>query len=1388
MGDAAQNPFADPETNDNPFHAPAEGENPFGETTEPDMSAIKGHIQKNLAGFAQKIQGDDTPTPVAPELAGNKGRVVNLGDVAAPKGPNPFDDSSSDKLGNPPVGAPAPSLSGPVPVAQPGPDAKKPPSFLDAVEAGYQMSVTGLLLRGKKPDFQLPQDAPAYLRIASQITAMAADGPEFGIGGLMGAVAGGAAGAATGPAAPVLAPAGIVAGGGAGAFALPAAMRSILMQHYEKGDIKDFQDFWERSSAVFIDSLKQGALGAATVGVGAATGGVLAPLTAPAVATAGVMASQVATMVGLGSAMEGKVPSLSDFGDAAAAVLLMHGGLKVTEPIHGPVIAKLRNIYEKTGIPPVQVADQAVNDPLLRQELMGDGKKIPTALEPFIEKPTPQPEVPGFTPPPEPPKDITPKLPAEMTDVNPVLIPDAKPERISIEPMSNERGSVGHVEEPEPVTDLDKALKDILDNMDTRSGPKFKLATPAELYEGVLDGLDPFKRAIKEIVTKGELPAELDPYKSARLSANAVDKTQTFIKHETFDYADTSKKTGMSLSEALESVQRKDIRKFNAFLTARRSIELEADGITPGKWKSESSQIVDESLKEKFGKAAEESTDYENRLLKYLADSGRISQESYGVITGASKNHTPFYRLMEDGTGIGGTGRGGPKRIKGANLGIVYPVESIVRNSHAYMQMAEQNRAVSLLVDLTQNTEAGREIMRRVGPMSNEAPSLSSEQMAKHLEANGIEVSPATVEGAKAFSGVKKSLGENQIVHWVDGKPIVYETTPAIARAFRAMDGNRTEMNFIVKIATAPASLLRGTLASTPDFIMRHWERNGIVAGTFSSAGHLVSAVAQQLSAVSDLFPHNGEYRQVYIDFLKSGGSNGSLITIDQRYVEKNVFELSKKTGLIDSMQNVLRHPLDNLHALATIMDNASRMSEFKRVAGSDPTHADLVRGGYAAREVIPDPLRRGSYPWIRLLDKISPFTNLRFQGLDRIVRAIGADPKGMAVSIASNIVLPSVALWAYRQWQMNDPSETGAGGTYKERWDAIPEIQKDLAWVLMTDKHTFRPPKPFELGILFGSMFERTLDEFAKLKPNMFKELGLNMQVFAPKEPYKGAAGALVDAAMPSAIPTFISPFYDQFANRSSFTGHTIIPSSLEKGLPQDQATNYTTDTAKMLGGILQKVPFVRDFGPEHAKITSPMILENYVRAWSGNFGMYALHAADKALDVAEGRTKILEEPISLGRAGKALADKLYDTSNVVPHPDRAETPWSDEPFIKAFMIREPSAGAQQIQDFYDNYAQHEDMIAHQKKLVEAGDTRNLRLDFGPDQPENRERLVSLQGFKTALSAQSGFIKLVEKNPNMGPKDKRQMIDKLTWGMIREAAAANKLLDQIHEKIGVGH
>jgi uncharacterized protein YecE (DUF72 family) len=159
---------------------------------------------------------------------------------------------------------------------------------------------------GAHPRSRSPRTRPGTAGSRLRSATMAGDAPAMVAGFAGGAVAGGAAGTAV----PVVGNAvGATVGGFAGAGALPAGLRSAMMEMYEKGDVTSSSDFIERALHVAWETGKGGLIGAATGGAGVVAKGAL-PVAMPALARgASVTAAEVGALATVGKGSKASCPS-----------------------------------------------------------------------------------------------------------------------------------------------------------------------------------------------------------------------------------------------------------------------------------------------------------------------------------------------------------------------------------------------------------------------------------------------------------------------------------------------------------------------------------------------------------------------------------------------------------------------------------------------------------------------------------------------------------------------------------------------------------------------------------------------------------------------------------------------------------------------------------------------------------------------------------------------------------------------------------------------------------------------------------------------------------------------------------------------------------------------
>lgn len=980
---------------------------------------------------------------------------------------------------------------------------------------------------------------------------------------------------------------------------------------------------------------------------------------------------------------------------------------------------KLETLYETKGLHPAEVAMDAKNDAVLSQDLAADNMPVPRGMVPPAEnaalKQLAQLEA-----------DRAAEARGEPTAGSPgrtfsSIVEDTQSAE---QAYAGGRGPPKPPEPPEPPApgSPEEAQKKVLDKISVGGRNERPSLTFDDVYRKTVDDLYPLHQAVKA-ATEGEgLPTARNPYELGRLTRGDAGKADHMLQYGTYDF-NTYENNGPGLKQVLAPVG-KDLDGFTAYAVASRAVELEGRGIESGIDPEAARQVV-AAGKDKYEKPFREFVAYQNRVSAYARDAGVLSKDAYDAMVEANKNFVPFYRVMDDGT-AGGPNAGGRslqarnpfKSIKGSERDIIDPIESAVRNTYTLTAMAERNAVGKALADMP----GSGAFLEKVNPPVK-GITVTEPEMTKFLDAHGIKDAPDDL--LTVFRASKTPLADDEIRVFNDGKPTTYKVDPALALAFKGLD--QPGMSLVTRLFAVPAQLLRAGVTGVPEFAARHIFRDYIYAGITSEKLFTPVDMAKGLWG---LISKDEDYQA----WLKSGGSNNSSVSLDRRYLQENLRQLTSDTGLMTRSWNVIAHPLDGLRAITELAENASHLGAFKKAIGEGASKEDIQAAGFTSRATAVDSARMGAS--MRAYNMISAFANITVQDTDRVVRAFKDNWVGTTVKVGAGIVLPSAILWTVNNDDTKDPT---TGLSNKDRYQEIPEWEKDLFWHVMTQNHIFRIPKPFGTGVLFGSGTERMLDKFAADKPDAFKNFFRSLR----------------DTMIPQVAPVAIAPVLDQFANRSTFTGNPLIPDRLEKLLPEYQYNPYTSETAKALGRIVAAFPGVKEqsmqeqdllLGGTARALTSPALMENYLRAWTGGMGVYALQLADAGL-----------------RKAGVLPDLTMPTPTL-----------SDIPFVKAFTTRYPSASAQSVQDFYERSTQMKMVYDTIQAKAKEGDIAAVEkeMKFAPN------AMVQLDDMKTTLGRQSQLIRQIYQNPDMSASDKRQLIDSIYFGMIQVAHAGNAALD----------
>lgn len=1192
--------------------------------------------------------------------------------------------------------------------------------FFEALQAGLEGSSGGLITRGELPDIQLPEHAGTAMNFAAGIGQTMGDLPAMFLGGAAGQIAGTVAGASVGSAIPGIgtelgALALGKAGRGFGAFALPAGIKKYLIEKYKNKEAATPKEFLDLFMPAAWEAIKHGGIGVATAGAGELVNAASKPLGA-LTQTLATSTAEVATMTGVGAALEGHMPTFDEFADSALLMAAFHGLSAGT----GSVVNKTMNLYAANGIKPAEVARAFETDVQLKQEMLSEG---PFPLEPDGVEKVPMPE--GNT-----------SQSLEGTDSLPTRF--FKPKT------------------------LEKKLEGILKPSDWEKA-----------YTAGVDQLNPIKAAVDFLAEGEKIPAGQDPYKLFRTYSDYLGKVYSSYKTKTIDY-ETTKPNGEGLGPILKDVPRikeelteaekkissripeedranKDEtwHKFTSFLLSKRAIELEDRQIEHGMDIEAAYEVVD-THEASFGPVAERLYEYQGRILKYGVDAGLISEKSAAAMSEMNKSYVPFYRLIEEDplAATGSHEAANPfKKIKGSDLEVRDPIDSIFKNTAAIIRLAEKNRAKQELVKLAESKEFGETIIRK-DKQASRPIEIKEDEILKILKQNGID----DVQDAEPFTiwrGMNKGLDENQFTVMREGKREVWTTTKDIAQGMRDLDYHPGLTSMWARLALRlPAQLLRLGTTMSPDFIVKNAIRDQFSAATQSS-GKYVPFV--------DFFkalPHawsmaKGKPTEAWQEFLTSGGATG-VFGEASRIMKDNEFGVLKESGVLDKAWNVVKTGAQTVAVASELAENATRFAEFKRAGGLEGGFNEKVAAGYSSREATVDFARIGAKT--KALNTIATFMNANIQGMDRFGRAAKENPGKFFTEGAKWMTVPTMLLWYANKddSRVNDspswirdnywlfPTDKWEKSTFQDANSRPNDLRRQLSdgsWEV-NNGTVYRVLKPFEVGLVFATIPERLLDA-------AFKE-GHDLS---------GLGRAIVDGFTPNVVPTAARPVIEQAFNQSFFTGNQIVNDASEKHTPEYQYTEYTSETAKAIGKLIGHVPALRDIGPRDAKLSSPAVVDNYIRNWTGTLGQYALSVIDKGL-IASG----------IG-------------NEKVPPP---EATYADWPMLKSFVLRYPMARSGPVEKFRENFDTTSKTIQTAKDLYKQNQGEEAQSFVS----KHQEDLYPLGSINEALKDMNQALVGIRRSKDIKPPEKRQLMETIYYQMTEVARQGNQQLDAYRKGI----
>ena len=346
----------------------------------------------------------------------------------------------------------------------------------------------------------------------------------------------------------------------------------------------------------------------------------------------------------------------------------------------------------------------------------------------------------------------------------------------------------------------------------------------------------------------------------------------------------------------------------------------------------------------------------------------------------------------------------------------------------------------------------------------------------------------------------------------------------------------------------------------------------------------------------------NSEVAQLW---RRGGGEMAQPLAQDRRFAKEAIQDMLSQTPK-DKALNWARHPVDSLRSVLSITESVPRLAEVRAAwtslgwkPGQPLTFEQYIKGQLASANVSVDFREGGTLAmWV---NQVNPFFNSNIQGPARMVSTLRNRPSSAAIAFMW-ITLPTLYLW----WKQKD----------EEWYKQLTPMERFRYWHIRAPgtNTVIRIPKPFEWGHVFSSIPEAIMEYAYTKNPQAISE----------------AIGVAISSTAPNIIPASgaLQPPIEVFGNKDIFFDRPIVPERMEKMLPKDQYSPYTSETAKKIGAALgsetaKKIGKTFGFDPEKARYLSPANLEHLASGWTGGMLPDVIKTVESLVGAATHKTQ---------------------------------------------------------------------------------------------------------------------------------------------------------------------
>lgn len=710
----------------------------------------------------------------------------------------------------------------------------------------------------------------------------------------------------------------------------------------------------------------------------------------------------------------------------------------------------------------------------------------------------------------------------------------------------------------------------------------------------IVDGLQGLKSAEKDLMGQIE-NANASPYKSMRNVAGARGVVKMILQEGTpgMDSKGNLYFTGEGLKQVLEPVHNK-LEDWAAYMVARRAMELSKQGreklITPEEIRAGLKLGQDPDILNARNKFKA----FNKRMMDFYEQLEILNPESRKAIEAANEEYIPFNRVIEAFDSKKPTKAGDPmKRLHGSDRNIEDVVDSIASNVAVMVHRGLENKAKLLAYNMVAG-KGGAKYATKI-PKDSKKIKIPVEEVRRAF-LNSLGLTPSMMELAPVemqhhfdwmFSGMKdvaqfwvhgqSPAGDNIDSVMRKGKLEYYEVADPLF--FKAMNhyGSRS-MNLAIRVMGGAKSVLTRGVTSMPDFMAANIVRDAAMGYMLSKSG--MKPFIGSAKGLINRMLHDPAYKE----FILNGGGYASTIQGETKAMKRDLEKIYEEAGI--DIKSVLDTPEKLLNAwdeVNSAFEYATRLEEYKNLRKKGVSAKEAT---FQSRDITTDFAMRGYSDTVRFFTTTVPFLNAGMQGLYRLGRAFSGkdvvkndqgqvvgqtNPIQLTVKALTTITIPSLLLHL-----LNSDDE---------RYQELPDWIRDLHWVVFIPgkEEPYLIPKPFEVGGIFASIPERTLDLYKDKDGKKYKDslLWILANQFR-LEPWRIQA---------------ITPIVETEGSNRNFTGAPIIPEDLKDVEAFEQFDPYTTNTAVALGKELN---------------ISPKKIDHWVRGYFGYLGTYGLEMSD--------------------------------------------------------------------------------------------------------------------------------------------------------------------------------